>query len=71
MSEQKFPPGWDEARVRDLIDYYDNLDDDELPAEDEAARESEDVTMMAVPHDLVPAVRALIARSEAVPEKGA
>jgi hypothetical protein len=40
MSEQKFPPGWDEARVKRLVDHYENMDEDELLAEDEAARAS-------------------------------
>jgi Ser/Thr protein kinase RdoA (MazF antagonist) len=40
MSEQKFPPGWDEARVKRLIDHYENMSEDELLAEDEAARKS-------------------------------
>ena len=62
MSEQNFPPGWDEARVKRLIDHYENMDEDELLAEDEAAREAEGQTIMIIPTDLVPAVRELIAR---------
>lgn len=62
MSEQKFPPGWDEARVRRLIACYDQMDDDAMVAEDEAALEAEGQTLMVVPTELVPAVRELIAR---------
>ena len=62
MNKQKFPPGWNEARVQRLIDHYENMDDDELFAEDEAAREAEGQTVMMIPTDLVPAVRELIAR---------
>ena len=40
MSEQKFPPGWDQARVQRVIDHYENMSEDELLAEDEAAREA-------------------------------
>ena len=61
-SKQTFPPGWDEQRVRDVIAHYENQSEDEQFAEIEAAREEQDITMMAVPNDLAPEVRALIAR---------
>jgi len=62
MKEQKFPPGWDEERVRQVIAHYENQSGDEQFAGIEAAREAEGITMMAVPNELVPEVRALIAR---------
>jgi hypothetical protein len=62
MSENRFPPGWDEARVRRVLDHYENQTDDEAVAEDEAAFEKEGETVMTVPHELVPAVRELIAK---------
>jgi hypothetical protein len=45
-----------------LIDHYENMSDDELLAEDEAAREAEGQTIMMIPTDLVPAVRELLTR---------
>jgi hypothetical protein len=63
MSKQQFPSGWDEARVQRLIEHYDQMTDDELVAEDEAALEAEGKTVMVVPTELVPAIRDLIARS--------
>jgi hypothetical protein len=63
MSAQKFPLGWDEARVRDVLAHYENQSEDEQFAEIEAALASEEVTLMAVPSALVPDVRALIART--------
>jgi hypothetical protein len=62
MSQQSFPPGWDENRVREVLAHYENQLEDEQFAEIEAAREREDVTLIAVPTDLVPEVRALLAR---------
>jgi hypothetical protein len=62
MSDQRFPPGWDEQRVRDVIAHYEKQTEDEQFAEIEAAREEQDITMIAVPNDLAPEVRALIAR---------
>ena len=31
------PPGWDEERVRGIVQHYESLTDDEWVAEDEAA----------------------------------
>ena len=64
MSEQKFPPGWDEERVRQVFAHYENQGEDEQFAEIEAAGEAEGTTMMAVPTELAPEVRALIARRQ-------
>jgi hypothetical protein len=64
MSTQNFPPGWDEARVRDVLAHYENQTEDEHFAEIEAALETEGMTLMAVPTELVPEVRALLARSQ-------
>ena len=61
-NKNKFPPGWDEARVQRLIAHYEQQSEDEQVAEDEAAQEAPGQTLMAVPTDLVPAVRELIAR---------
>ncbi len=59
-----YPRGWDAAKVRRVIDYYESQTDEEAAAEDDAifARPSE--TVMQVPAKLVPAVRRLIARHE-------
>jgi hypothetical protein len=62
MSKQKFPPGWDEARVQRLIAHYEQMDDAAMVAEDEAAQEAEGQTVMVIPTELVPAVRELIAK---------
>jgi hypothetical protein len=63
MSEQnRFPPGWDEARVRRVIAHYDSQTEDEAIAEDEAAYVDPSHSAMEVPIDLVPAVRELIAK---------
>ena len=62
MSNSKFPPGWDENRVREVLAHYENQSEDEEFAEIEAAWEAEGTVMMAVPAELAPEVRALIAR---------
>lgn len=59
----RFPPGWDEERVRAIIEHYDGQTDDELAEEIEAAFEDEGHTVMVIPTALVPAVRALLSES--------
>ena len=59
--QNKFPPGWDEARVRRLLEHYESQTDLEAVAEDEAAFATTACTVMDVPTELVPVVRQLIA----------
>ena len=62
MSETRFPPGWNEERVRAVLAHYENQTPEEAVAEDEAAFEPLDETVMKIPRKLVPAVRQLIAK---------
>ena len=54
-----YPPGWDREKVQNVIEYYElqTTEDYDLDSE------SSGVTMMAIPNELLPAVRALIATS--------
>ena len=65
MNQTRFPPGWDEERVRKVLAHYEEQTEDEATAEDEAAFEDPDQTVMEVPNTLVPAVRELIAKHQA------
>jgi len=62
MKSSSFPPGWDEQRVRKVIDHYEQQSEDEAVAEDEAAYEDTSCTLMGVPKELVSKVRELIAK---------
>jgi hypothetical protein len=64
MKKQKYPPGWDEQRVKDVIAHYENQTEDEEYAEIEAALKAENTTLMDIPTELVPKVRALLARKQ-------
>lgn len=57
----KFPPGWDEERVQRILQHYDSLTEEEQVAEDEAALRDSTQTVMGIPNELVPEVRALLA----------
>ena len=64
MNEQRLPPGWDETRIRQVLNHYKSQDEDEQAAEIEAAWEAEGMTLMSVPTELVPEVRAILARKQ-------
>jgi hypothetical protein len=59
---QKYPPGWSERKVREVIQHYEQLSDEELAREIEAAPEITGETLVSVPTELLPAVRKLILR---------
>src|SRR5438132_151812 len=69
VKKQKFPAGWDEAKIWRLARYYDNLNENEQLAEYERALNAEGHTMMSVPLRLVPAVRELIASAQKIRRK--
>lgn len=60
MSVTRFPHGWDEGRVKNLLQHYESLTEEEAVAEDEAAFEDATQTVMEIPNELVPSVRALL-----------
>jgi len=65
MKQSKYPAGWDEARVRRVLEHYEDQSEEEAVAEDEAAFEAPTHTVMEIPVELVPAVRELIAKKRA------
>ena len=64
MNESKYPAGWNEARVKRVLEHYEEQTDEEAVAEDEASWDRTDHTRMDVPVELVPAVRDLIAKNK-------
>ena len=62
MVQNRFPEGWDEERIRMVLEHYENQTEDEAVAEDEAGYEARRDSIVEVPIELVPAVRELIAR---------
>ena len=71
----KFPAGWNNERVRAVLQHYEEQTDDEAVAEDEAAFRARGQTVMVVPRRLVPAITRLITRERTVaprrrPNKG-
>ena len=62
MKQSKFPPGWNERRVKEVLAHYESQTEEETVAEDEAAFEAVGQTVMEIPTELVPKVRELIAK---------
>ena len=62
MKKNKYPPGWDEDRVKRVLSYYEEQSENEAIAEDESAWEDTSQTFIEVPSDLIPLVRELIAK---------
>ncbi len=65
MKQKILPPGWDEQRVKRILERYESQTEEEAVAEDEAAYEDDSQTIMEIPRDLVPSVRELIAKRAA------
>ena len=61
MRKPGFPDGWDEGRVAELIAHYEGQSGEEAVAEDETAMSEPGRTAMAIPADLAPVVRDLLA----------
>jgi len=60
MKRNRFPAGWDEARVQSVLEHYEQQTEDEALAEDEAAFRLRGQTVVVVPKRLVPEVTRLI-----------
>jgi hypothetical protein len=65
MKQSKFPPGWDETRVKEVLAHYESQSEEEALAEDEATFQDQKQTVMEIPTELVPAVRKLLAKQGA------
>ncbi len=59
----------DEEQIRQVLDYYEGQTEDEAVAEDEAAFTDPSQAVMIIPKELVPIVRALLARYESLKVK--
>jgi hypothetical protein len=66
MTNNPFPPGWNEERVRKVLDNYERQTDEQAVTEDEAVFTDQPETVISVPVDLVPAVRELIGKQQSM-----
>jgi hypothetical protein len=62
MNDQRFPKGWDQQRVQELLTQLDSRTDEEWVVVDEAAAaESAEQSVVTVPTSLLPEIRRLLA----------
>ncbi|MGI9193331.1 MAG: hypothetical protein ACR2FO_02315 [Actinomycetota bacterium] len=66
MTNDLLPPGWDEERIRRVLEHYETQSDEEAAAEDEDRHSRNSSTIMEVPTELVPVIRKLISSRKAV-----
>ena len=66
MSTNRFPPGWDEARVKRVLEHYEGQTDEQSVAEDEERFSTPGHVVMEVPADLAAEIRELIAKRRTV-----
>ena len=64
MNNDSFPPGWNEERVRKVLEHYERQTDEQAIAEDEAPFTDHPETVISIPVDLVPVVRELIGKQQ-------
>ena len=57
-----YPPGWDNERVQQMLEHYESQSDEDAAREDDVAMDATTETVMVIPNELVPAVRALISK---------
>ncbi|MGH8475437.1 MAG: hypothetical protein ACRER2_06640 [Methylococcales bacterium] len=66
MKKCKFPQGWNEKRVKEVLGHYDSQTEEEAVVEDEVALETAGQTVMEISTELVAKVRELIAKHTVV-----
>ena len=68
MINDSYPPGWNEDRVRKVLEHYERQTDEQAVAEDEAIFADQPETVISVPVELVPVVRELIGKQNSLEE---
>jgi len=71
MKQTRYPTGWNEERVRKLLQHYETQTEEEALAEDEAAFRRRDQAVMVVPKHLVATITRIIAQEGRRRQSGA
>ena len=66
MTTERYPRGWNKAKVQRVLEHYESQTDEEVAAEIEVGV---NITTMEVPRALVPVVRELIAKRKTASTK--
>ena len=68
---QELPEGWDEEKVRRIIEKYDRAASGHLLVSDARWRKHSDYALVEVPKNLLPTIRKLVAEYESTKEPNA
>lgn len=65
MKDRHFPPGWDEARVRQVLAHYETQSEENAVIEDERFfNKGKGQAVVQVPVELMPVIREVLAQYE-------
>jgi hypothetical protein len=64
--KNRFPEGWDEKKVKNVLSHYEKQTEDEAVEEDELAFKNRNLTVMEIPVQLVSKVRELIVKYKSI-----
>ncbi len=64
MTDNYFPPGWDEERVRRVLARYKAQTEEEAVTEEESAFGERGRAVVEIPIELMPSIREVIAQYE-------
>ena len=70
MKKNFFPKGWNKERVKRVIAHYESQTEEKALAEDEAAYEDINYSMLEVPIQLIPEIRKLIYKYRTSQQQG-
>ncbi len=62
MKKQRFPLGWDEERIRQVLSHYEKQREEQAASEDEGTLKRNGRTLVEVPSELMLLIRHIIAQ---------
>ncbi len=71
MPQNTFPKGWNQEKINNLLNHYENQTEEEAVLEDELAYEDQTQTTIEIPIELLPTIRQLIALHDKESHKAA
>jgi hypothetical protein len=62
MKKQRFPPGWHEKRIRQVLAHYENQREEQAVNKDKGSLKGNRRTLVEVPSELMPLIRRIVAQ---------
>jgi len=64
MKRNRFPKGWNQQKLHEVISHYERQTEEEALAEDRALFGDPNKTVIEVPRELLPVIREMIAKHQ-------